>query len=182
MILLMKHWCLGIMLFLILWSVNPAQAEETSVAEKIAMKFARGVANVTTGWVELPKQIYLVGHNEGWMMGALRGPIDGLGCSWHARSRGPTKYSPSPCLFRRSTSRSSTPTMSGNLSQSLSRINQPSPLLLRRSRNPVNPEGHLLLPLCLSSEQIRAQRLDAIEKEHAAQVVQLVLKGQRLKA
>ena len=79
MILLMKHWRLGIMLFLILWSVTPAQAEEPSVAEQIAMKFARGMANVTTGWVELPKQIYLVGHNEGWMMGALRGPIDGLG-------------------------------------------------------------------------------------------------------
>ena len=46
----MKHWCLGIMLFLILWSVNPAQAEETSVAEQVATKFARGVANVTTGW------------------------------------------------------------------------------------------------------------------------------------
>ena len=75
----MKHWRLGIMLFLILWSVTPAQAEEPSVAEKIAMKFARGMTNVTTGWVELPKQIYLVGHNEGWMMGALLGPIDGLG-------------------------------------------------------------------------------------------------------
>ncbi len=89
MILPMKHWRLGILLFLILSGGNSVRAdellpmeqkaEEPSVAEQIAMKFARGTVNFTTGWAELPKQIYLVGHREGLMMGALRGPIDGLG-------------------------------------------------------------------------------------------------------
>lgn len=57
----------------------PAAAEEPGVAQQIGTKFVRGVANLTTGWVELPKQIYVVGTNEGWVAGALRGPFDGLG-------------------------------------------------------------------------------------------------------
>ena len=73
----------------ILWGGQPAQAEEPSLAtqevnespavEKIATKLVRGIANFTTGLVELPKQIYLVGRNEGWATGALRGPFDGIG-------------------------------------------------------------------------------------------------------
>jgi len=68
---------------------SPAWAEESSgishqvetpaVLTQVATKFARGVANLTTGWVEFPKQIYLVGHKEGWVSGAIRGPIEGLG-------------------------------------------------------------------------------------------------------
>ncbi len=85
----MKSWRVGVMVCVILWGGQPAQAEEPSLAsqevnespvfEKIATKLVRGAANFATGWVELPKQIYLVGHNEGWVTGALRGPIDGLG-------------------------------------------------------------------------------------------------------
>jgi len=56
-----------------------ARAEDPSLAAQIGTKFIRGVANLTTGWVELPKQIYVVGTNEGWVAGALRGPFDGLG-------------------------------------------------------------------------------------------------------
>lgn len=80
---------MGIAICLVLWSGHPAQAEELSpanqqdgqlpVVQKIATKLTRGIANFTTGWVELPKQIYLVGRQEGWATGALRGPIDGLG-------------------------------------------------------------------------------------------------------
>ena len=57
----------------------PAVAEEPGLAQQIGTKFVRGVANLTTGWVEIPKQIYVVGTNEGWVAGALRGPFDGLG-------------------------------------------------------------------------------------------------------
>lgn len=72
---------------LILWGGQPVQAEEPSlvsqevkaVFEKIATKLVRGLVNFTTGWVEVPKQIYLVGRHEGWATGALRGPIDGFG-------------------------------------------------------------------------------------------------------
>lgn len=78
-----------IILGLILCAGRPAWAEESSgtsqqveipaVLTQVATKFARGLANLTTGWVEFPKQIYLIGHKEGWVIGALRGPIEGLG-------------------------------------------------------------------------------------------------------
>jgi putative exosortase-associated protein (TIGR04073 family) len=74
---------------LLLWSGVPAWGEEPaaagqssgdpSIAYQIGAKFARGATNFATGWIEVPKQIYLVGQHEGWLMGSFRGPIDGLG-------------------------------------------------------------------------------------------------------
>src|SRR5574341_2652782 len=58
---------------------QPPTAEEPGLPEQIGTKFVRGVANLATGWVEIPKQVYVVGSNEGWVAGALRGPFDGLG-------------------------------------------------------------------------------------------------------
>ncbi|HKW86575.1 MAG TPA: exosortase system-associated protein, TIGR04073 family [Nitrospiraceae bacterium] len=85
----MKKWITTVVMCLVLGGGYPAQAEELPpanrqdgeppVVEKIATKLTRGVVNFTTGWVELPKQIYLVGHNEGLVTGAIRGLIDGLG-------------------------------------------------------------------------------------------------------
>jgi len=75
----MKRAYGSLILFLILWSASLALAEEPSAPQRIATKFIRGAANFTTGWMELPKQVYLVGQREGWVTGALRGPIDGLG-------------------------------------------------------------------------------------------------------
>ena len=72
-----RHWT--VIVCLILWSASLALAEEPSVPQRIATKLTRGAANFTTGWMELPKQMYLVGQREGWVTGALRGPIDGLG-------------------------------------------------------------------------------------------------------
>jgi putative exosortase-associated protein (TIGR04073 family) len=75
--------------YLLLSAWHPAQADdiptvsqksdESPVIEKIISKLSRGAINFATGWLELPKQIYSVGHDEGWTAGALRGPIDGLG-------------------------------------------------------------------------------------------------------
>ena len=42
-------------------------------------KFIRGMVNLSTGWVEVPRQIYDVGTHEGWVRGLLRGPFDGIG-------------------------------------------------------------------------------------------------------
>ena len=75
----MKRGSWSVIVFLILWSASLALAEEPSAPQRIATKFIRGAANFTTGWMELPKQVYLVGQREGWVTGALRGPIDGLG-------------------------------------------------------------------------------------------------------
>jgi putative exosortase-associated protein (TIGR04073 family) len=65
---------------LVLW-VHPAAAEETSLVRAIGFKFVRGVGNFVLGWMEIPKQIYKVGQEEGWVKGALRGPFDGVGMS-----------------------------------------------------------------------------------------------------
>src|SRR6185295_14742280 len=70
---------LGVMLCLLIVSGTPANAEEPGLFERIGTKLVRGVANLSTGWVELPKQIYVVGTNEGWVAGVFRGPFDGLG-------------------------------------------------------------------------------------------------------
>lgn len=52
---------------------------EPSVPARIGTKLVRGVANLTTGVGEFPKQIYLIGKKEGWVQGAFRGPVEGLG-------------------------------------------------------------------------------------------------------
>ncbi len=63
----------------ILFAAVPAWAEEEALPKKISMKLLRGVANLSTGWIELGKQPYLVGAEHGWVMGVLRGPFDGIG-------------------------------------------------------------------------------------------------------
>ncbi len=42
-------------------------------------KLARGVANIATGWLELPKQIYLTSQEEGAASGAIFGTLRGIG-------------------------------------------------------------------------------------------------------
>jgi putative exosortase-associated protein (TIGR04073 family) len=49
------------------------------VVDKMAAKGVRGAANIVTGWVELPKQIYLTGERDGWLRGTVIGPLKGIG-------------------------------------------------------------------------------------------------------
>lgn len=70
---------LGLFVLLVVGGASGACAEEFPIWRQAGMKLARGAVNFSTGWIELPKQIYLVGQAEGWVTGALRGPIDGLG-------------------------------------------------------------------------------------------------------
>lgn len=58
------------------------QVEESSpqtVTGGMANKFARGMANTATGWLELPKQIYVTCREEGTVQGILIGPLKGIG-------------------------------------------------------------------------------------------------------
>lgn len=72
--------CLGLILVLASLCVLPVQAEEPANLEtQISQKFLRGVINLSTGWMEIPRQVYEVGQNEGWVTGVLRGPFDGIG-------------------------------------------------------------------------------------------------------
>lgn len=43
-----------------------------------ATKFGRGVANATTGWIEIPKQIYLVSAERDPITGLIYGTAKGV--------------------------------------------------------------------------------------------------------
>ncbi|MBT1074771.1 exosortase system-associated protein, TIGR04073 family [Geobacter grbiciae] len=58
-------------------SVEDASAQE--VVDGMANKFARGVANTATGWLEFPKQIYVTWQEEGPAKGLIVGPLKGVG-------------------------------------------------------------------------------------------------------
>jgi putative exosortase-associated protein (TIGR04073 family) len=76
---IMRIRFLSLIMCLFLMSGTSAVAEETGILRQIGSKLVRGVVNFSTGWAELPKQIYVVGRNEGWIAGAFRGPFDGMG-------------------------------------------------------------------------------------------------------
>ena len=58
----------------------PAHADESqALGDRISGKLIRGMVNLSTGWIEVPRQIYEVGTHEGWVRGLLRGPFDGIG-------------------------------------------------------------------------------------------------------
>jgi len=49
------------------------------VVDGMAGKAGRGLANIATGWLELPKQIYTTYKEDGVAKGVLLGPLKGLG-------------------------------------------------------------------------------------------------------
>ena len=88
----LKRGFLMTMLVLALCSIGTAQqvfarnskmtiddASPQEVVDGMANKLARGVANVATGWLEFPKQIYITCKEDGFAKGLTVGPIKGLG-------------------------------------------------------------------------------------------------------
>jgi putative exosortase-associated protein (TIGR04073 family) len=49
------------------------------VVDGMMIKAGRGLANMTTGWLEFPKQIYTTSKEDGTAMGIFIGPLKGLG-------------------------------------------------------------------------------------------------------
>ncbi len=49
------------------------------VVDGMMNKAGRGMANVATGWLELPKQIYTTSKEDGLAKGIFIGPLKGLG-------------------------------------------------------------------------------------------------------
>jgi putative exosortase-associated protein (TIGR04073 family) len=77
---------IGLVLVLGLYRISSAdnfQSFENSspqeVVEGMSAKAERGLANIATGWLELPKQVYLASKEEGAAKGALIGPLKGIG-------------------------------------------------------------------------------------------------------
>jgi putative exosortase-associated protein (TIGR04073 family) len=58
-------------------SIDDSSPQE--VVDGMANKLARGVANVATGWLELPKQIYITCKEDGYAKGLTVGPLKGIG-------------------------------------------------------------------------------------------------------
>lgn len=58
-------------------TVDTAAPQE--VVEGISNKAVRGAANVATGWLEFPKQIYLTFRDDGVAAGLFAGPLRGVG-------------------------------------------------------------------------------------------------------
>lgn len=59
-----------------------ADQQPEMIAEKMAIKFVRGVANTFTGIVELPKQTYTTVRDMG-APGIFVGPIKGIGMTFY---------------------------------------------------------------------------------------------------
>jgi len=59
-----------------------ADQQPEMIAEKMAIKFVRGVANSVTGVVEFPKQTYLSVKSMG-ALGVVVGPIKGIGMTFY---------------------------------------------------------------------------------------------------
>jgi len=60
-------------------SMTIDDASPQEVVDGMANKIARGVANIATGWLEIPKQIYITCKEEGYAKGLTVGPLKGLG-------------------------------------------------------------------------------------------------------
>ncbi|AJE04954.1 hypothetical protein GPICK_14615 [Geobacter pickeringii] len=58
---------------------NVDNASPQEVVDGMANKFSRGVANTATGWLELPKQVYVTWQESGPTKGILIGPLKGVG-------------------------------------------------------------------------------------------------------
>jgi putative exosortase-associated protein (TIGR04073 family) len=58
-------------------TIDSASPQE--IVDGMATKGVRGAANILTGWVELPKQIYVTGERDGWLRGSVIGPFKGIG-------------------------------------------------------------------------------------------------------
>ena len=73
------------LLLLMLFATTSFAIEEQqpeAVAEKMAFKLVRGVANVTTSVAEVPKQSYLMVRDRG-RIGYLVGPLKGMGMAFY---------------------------------------------------------------------------------------------------
>ena len=65
-----------------------AEQQPEMIVEKMAVKLARGVANVFTSPAEIPKQIILTGRDMGTLGYVVIGPIKGIGMTLYRATIG----------------------------------------------------------------------------------------------
>lgn len=57
-------------------------AAPQEIVDGMAAKGVRGATNIVTGWLEIPKQIYVTGKETTWLRGAVIGPFKGIGMTF----------------------------------------------------------------------------------------------------
>jgi putative exosortase-associated protein (TIGR04073 family) len=65
-----------------------AEQQPEMIAEKMAIKLGRGVANIFTSPAEIPKQIILTGREMGTLGYVVIGPIKGIGMTLYRATIG----------------------------------------------------------------------------------------------
>ena len=61
---------------------------DDGIGMQVSHKFVRGMTNTFTGWVEMPKQVYL-GTTEGSIaMGTVKGIVQGIGMAFARTAAG----------------------------------------------------------------------------------------------
>jgi len=78
----MTLWSLLLLMLFATTCLALEEQQPEAVAEKMAFKLVRGVANVTTSVVEIPKQSYLMVRDRG-SVGYLVGPLKGMGMAFY---------------------------------------------------------------------------------------------------
>jgi putative exosortase-associated protein (TIGR04073 family) len=58
---------------------NIENSSPQEIVDGMSSKATRGIANVATGWLEFPKQIYLTSQEDGAVRGVFVGPFKGIG-------------------------------------------------------------------------------------------------------
>ncbi len=90
----MRTLAVSLPLLLLLVMTNPAHAQESQrsdvIVEKMSFKLVRGVTNMATCVVEIPKQIQLTARNRG-AIGYVIGPLKGIGMTLYRAFTGVTE-------------------------------------------------------------------------------------------
>ncbi len=68
-----------------------AEPQPETIAEKMAIKLSRGLANLVTSPAELPKQIILTGRDMGTVGYFVIGPLKGIGMTFYRATIGLTE-------------------------------------------------------------------------------------------
>ena len=91
----MRIFTAALPLLLLLTIANPVFAEETQktdvVIEKMSFKLVRGITNMATCIVEIPKQTYLTSRERGGAVGFVVGPLKGIGMTLYRAFTGVTE-------------------------------------------------------------------------------------------
>lgn len=78
----------GLIFFSLTLASTTVSYGDDSMGTQIQHKFIRGVTNTFTGWVEIPKQMYLRTSEGPPVIGAVQGVMEGIGMAFARTTAG----------------------------------------------------------------------------------------------